>query len=132
MQQHLSACTKHLAGLRLARDKARRLSHQHIFKIPWTGKGKTAENPYFKPSRFQKKTPFSGLHTLSLATAVLASSNLKRWLPQFCFLLFAFLLPKSCASRKMPRSPRFAVVQARYTFVMISLYDLLGLYLYIL
>ena len=34
--------------------------------------------------------------------------------------------------KRQPCSPRFAVVQARYTFViMISLYDLLGLYLFV-
>ena len=39
---------------------------------------------------FRKKTPFSGLAPLE--TADLASSNLKIWLPHFCFLLFNFLL----------------------------------------
>ena len=40
---------------------------------------------------FRKKTPFSGLAPLE--TADLASSNLKIWLPHFCFILpFNFLL----------------------------------------
>ena len=36
VQQHLSACTKHLAGLQLARHKARRLSNLHTFNSKCT------------------------------------------------------------------------------------------------
>ena len=90
LQQHLFACTKHLAGLQLARDKARRLSHLHIFHPKF--KINTFEWEIMKNCRkfvFQGNShPFQGLTPLE--TADLASSNLKVWLPHFCFVLFNF------------------------------------------
>ena len=96
VQQHLPTFTKHLAGLQLARHKARHLSHLHTFnpKFKNTFEWEIMKNCW--KSVFQavknsgKRHPVQGLAPLE--TADLASSNLKIWLPHFCFLLFYSLL----------------------------------------